>query len=78
MGDPNDNLSAVDQRFDETLSKLRLSIREDLGAQPHLASSHALLGVTEEATERTDAPYLRVRQTKEALGADIKRRSALE
>ena len=77
VGDPNDNLSAVNQRFDETLSNLRLSIREDMSAQPHLASEHALLSVTEEAIERTDAPYLRVRQTKEALRADINRRSAL-
>ena len=77
LGDPEDSLTAINKCFDETLADLRLSIREDLGAQPHLASEHALLSVTEEAIERTDAPYLRVRQTKEALRADINRHSAL-
>ena len=61
LGDPEDSLMAVNKCFDETLADLRLSIREDLSAQPHLASEHALLSVTEEAIERTDAPYLRVR-----------------
>ena len=75
--DSEGNLVAAEKCFDETLTNLRLSIREDMSAQPHLASEHALLSVTEEAIERTDAPYLRVRQTKEALRADINRRSVL-
>ena len=39
VGDPKDNLSAVDRRFNGTLTDLRRSIRVDLGAQPSLGVS---------------------------------------